>query len=234
MEHTALSANEFFISERIVVVAQSLNSRPYDCFLFWKTKNHFKGYHFGTLDNVRKIVTEQFKFGNKFQHRFQEWKHCLWRCIGCTLSRELVSWREQCTIFVKRRTNVATELAVLLILTHHVYPVPSPVFLGFSLYRVASRLTNININGNTMHKTRDTKINFGRVFRQRNMKIAYGRLVQQRLSRWRGNNRDTRCARLFRQQQPTTRRRNGNEKRAERPRDMTERTLWKVGSRRKN
>lgn len=163
----SLSANESFISERIVVVAQSLNSRAYDCFLFWKAKNHCKGYHFGTLDDVRKIVTEQFIFSNKFQHCFQEWKRRFWRCIGCTFSKELVSLREQRTIFVKRRTNVPTELAVLLILTHHVYPVSSPAF-GFSLYRVkASRLTNININRDTIHKTRDIKISFGRVFRRR-------------------------------------------------------------------
>lgn len=102
--HTALSTNEFFISGRIVV-AQSTDSR-----LFSFLKNHSKGHHFGTLDNVREIVTEQFKFSNKLQHCFREWKHRLWRCIGCTFSRELVSWREERTIFVKRRTNVPTEL----------------------------------------------------------------------------------------------------------------------------
>ena len=34
---------------------------PYDFFLFFRLKNHLKGRHFGTLDNIQKSVTDELK-----------------------------------------------------------------------------------------------------------------------------------------------------------------------------
>jgi transposase len=59
---TAISANEFLAKNDISVVPQPPHSpdlSPCDCFLFSKLKFHLKGRHFGTVDNIQKVVTDQ-------------------------------------------------------------------------------------------------------------------------------------------------------------------------------
>ena len=59
--HTAISVNEFLAKKRISVVPQSPHSPDLslcDFFLFPKLKFHLKGRHFGTVDNIQKVVTD--------------------------------------------------------------------------------------------------------------------------------------------------------------------------------
>jgi len=53
-------------------------------FLFPKLKFHLKGRHFGTVDNIQKVVTEQLRPlpHEDFQHCYWEWEQCLRRCVA--------------------------------------------------------------------------------------------------------------------------------------------------------
>ena len=56
--------NEFLAKKFISVVPQppySPDLSPCDFFLFPKLKIHLKGRHFGTVDNIQKVVTEQLR-----------------------------------------------------------------------------------------------------------------------------------------------------------------------------
>jgi len=57
---------------------------PCDFFLFPRIKNHLKGRHFGTLDNIQKSVTDKLKDipAEAFQHCYEQWKQCLRRCAA--------------------------------------------------------------------------------------------------------------------------------------------------------
>jgi transposase len=57
---------------------------PCDFFLFPKLKNHLKGNHFGTVENIQTAVTDQLKVipVSEFQHCYEEWKKCLQRCVA--------------------------------------------------------------------------------------------------------------------------------------------------------
>jgi len=70
--HTAVSINECLAEKNIPVVPQaySLDLSPCDFFLFPRLKNHLKGHHFGTLDNIQKGVTDELKGipAGAFQH----------------------------------------------------------------------------------------------------------------------------------------------------------------------
>jgi len=59
--HMAVSINEFLPEKSIPVVPQppySPDLSPCDFFLFSRLKNHLKGHHFGTSDNIQKSVTD--------------------------------------------------------------------------------------------------------------------------------------------------------------------------------
>jgi transposase len=82
--HTAVSINEFLAEKSIPVVPQppySPDLSPCDFFLFPRLKNHLKGRHFGTLDNIQKNVTDELKGipAEAFQHCYEQ---CLRRCIA--------------------------------------------------------------------------------------------------------------------------------------------------------
>ncbi|GFV49776.1 uncharacterized protein TNCV_2331701 [Trichonephila clavipes] len=49
---------------------------PRDFFLFPKLKNHLKGHHFGTLENIQTAVTNQLKAIpiSEFPQFYEEWK----------------------------------------------------------------------------------------------------------------------------------------------------------------
>ena len=56
----------------------------FDFFLFPRLKNHLKGCHFGTLDNIQKSVTDELKGTPEeaFQHCYEQWKQRLRRCVA--------------------------------------------------------------------------------------------------------------------------------------------------------
>ncbi|GFT29117.1 putative mariner transposase [Trichonephila clavipes] len=57
---------------------------PCDFFLFPKLKNHLKGHHFGTLENIQTAVTDQLKVIpiSDFHQCYEEWKKRLQRCVA--------------------------------------------------------------------------------------------------------------------------------------------------------
>jgi hypothetical protein len=62
--HTAISVKEFLTKKGIPLVLQptySPDQSPCDFFLFPKLKLHPKGRHFGVVDNIHKVVTEQLR-----------------------------------------------------------------------------------------------------------------------------------------------------------------------------
>jgi hypothetical protein len=57
---------------------------PCDLFLFPWFKNHLKGRHFGTLDNIQKSIAHELKGipAEAFQHCYKQWKQRLRRCVA--------------------------------------------------------------------------------------------------------------------------------------------------------
>ncbi|GFV80466.1 putative transposase [Trichonephila clavipes] len=83
---TAISVNRFLARKNIPVAPQPLYSpdlSPCDFFLFPKLKNHLKGHHFGTLENIQTAVTDQLKAIpiSEFHQCYEEWKKRLQRCV---------------------------------------------------------------------------------------------------------------------------------------------------------
>jgi hypothetical protein len=73
--------------DRLPVVPQppySPDLSPCDLFLFSRLKNHLKGRHLGTLDNIQKRVTDELKGipEEAFQHCYEQWKQRLRRCVA--------------------------------------------------------------------------------------------------------------------------------------------------------
>jgi hypothetical protein len=71
--HIAVSINEFVAEKSIPVVPQppySPDLSTCDFFLFFRLKNHLKGRHLGTLDNIQNSVTDKLKGipAEAFQH----------------------------------------------------------------------------------------------------------------------------------------------------------------------
>jgi histone-lysine N-methyltransferase SETMAR len=85
--HTAVSINECLAEKSIPLVLQphySPDLSPSDFFLFPRLKNHLKGRHFGTLDNIQQSVTDELKgiLAEAFQHCYDQWKQRLRRCVA--------------------------------------------------------------------------------------------------------------------------------------------------------
>ena len=83
----ATLCNEFLAEKNIPVVPQppySPDLSPCDFFLFSRLKNHLKGRHFGTLDNIQKSVTDELKGtpAEAFQHCYEKWKQRLRHCVA--------------------------------------------------------------------------------------------------------------------------------------------------------
>ncbi|GFU23241.1 uncharacterized protein TNCV_3396021 [Trichonephila clavipes] len=81
------SGNRFLANKNIPVAPQPLYSpdlSPCDFFLFPKLKNHLKGHHFGTLENIQTTVTDQLKAIPicEFHQCYEEWKKRLQRCVA--------------------------------------------------------------------------------------------------------------------------------------------------------
>ncbi|GFW65801.1 putative mariner transposase [Trichonephila clavipes] len=83
---TEISMNRFLASKNIPVASQppySPNLSPCDFFLFPKLKNPLKGHHFGTLENIQTVVTDQLKAIpiSEFYQCYEEWKKRLQCCV---------------------------------------------------------------------------------------------------------------------------------------------------------
>ena len=83
---TAVSVNEFLAEKCIPVVPQPPSMpdlSPCELFLLPQLKNHLKGRHFDTLDNIQKSITDELKGipAEAFQHLYEQWKQCLCRCV---------------------------------------------------------------------------------------------------------------------------------------------------------
>ncbi|GFW43348.1 putative transposase [Trichonephila clavipes] len=78
---------QMFTPKNIPVAPQppySLNLNPCDFFLFTKLKNHLKGHHFKTLENIQTSVTDQPKAIpiSEFYQCYEEWKKRLQLCVA--------------------------------------------------------------------------------------------------------------------------------------------------------
>ncbi|GFW82750.1 putative transposase [Trichonephila clavipes] len=71
-------------SDRRLTPPYSPDLSPCDFFLFPKLKNHLKGYHFGTLENIQTAVTDQLKAVpiSEFHQCYEEWQKRLQRCVA--------------------------------------------------------------------------------------------------------------------------------------------------------
>jgi len=83
--HAAVSINEFLAETSIPVVPQPPylpDLSPCDFLLPW-LKNHLKGRHFGTLDNIQKSITDELNSipAEAFQHCYEQWKQRLRHCV---------------------------------------------------------------------------------------------------------------------------------------------------------
>ena len=89
--HTAVSIHEFLAEKSIPVFPQppySPDLSPCDFFLFPRLKNHLKGRHFGTLDNIQNSVTDELKGipAEAFQHCYEQWKQRLRRRVAAQVN----------------------------------------------------------------------------------------------------------------------------------------------------
>jgi len=77
--HTALSIREFLATKNIPVLPNppySPDLAPCDFYLYPKLKSKLKDHHFGTMENIQKIVTDeqQTLTENDFQYCYDQWK----------------------------------------------------------------------------------------------------------------------------------------------------------------
>jgi len=83
--HTALSIREFLAKKSIPVLPHppySPDLAPSDFYLFPKLKLKLKGHHFGTIENIQKVVTDELNTltENDFRYCYDQWKkrkHCV-------------------------------------------------------------------------------------------------------------------------------------------------------------
>ncbi|GFX03665.1 DDE_3 domain-containing protein [Trichonephila clavipes] len=70
--------------DRRLTPPYSSDLSPCDFLLFPKLKNHLKGHHFGTLENIQTAVTDQLKATpiSEFHQCYEEWKKRLQRCVA--------------------------------------------------------------------------------------------------------------------------------------------------------
>jgi hypothetical protein len=85
--HTAISVNEVLTKKGILVVPRppySPDLSPGDIFLFPKLEFHLKCYHFGPVDNIQMVVTDQLRAlpYEFFQHCYREWEQHLRLCMA--------------------------------------------------------------------------------------------------------------------------------------------------------
>ena len=75
--HTTLSIGEFLVKKNIPVLPHppySPDLAPCNLYFFPKLKLKLKGHHFGTMENIQKIVTDELLTENDFQYCYDQWK----------------------------------------------------------------------------------------------------------------------------------------------------------------
>jgi len=77
--HTALSIRVFLVKKNIPVLPHppySTDLALCDLYLFPKLKSKLKGHHFGTMENIQKLVTDELNtlMENDFQYCCDQWK----------------------------------------------------------------------------------------------------------------------------------------------------------------
>jgi len=80
--HTVLSVREFLGKKNIPVLPHppySPDLAPCDFYLFPKLKSKMKGHHFGTMENIQNIVTDELHTitENDFRYCYDHWKKTL-------------------------------------------------------------------------------------------------------------------------------------------------------------
>ncbi|GFX86231.1 putative transposase [Trichonephila clavipes] len=80
----SLRARDLVRSDRRLTPSYSPDLSPWDFFLFPELKNHLKGHHFGTQENIQPGVTDQLKAIpiSEFHQCYEEWKKRLQRCVA--------------------------------------------------------------------------------------------------------------------------------------------------------
>ena len=78
--HTTLSIREFLAKKNIPVLHHppySPDLAPCDFCLFSKFKSKLKGHHFGTMENIQKVVTDELHTltDNEFRYCYDHWKN---------------------------------------------------------------------------------------------------------------------------------------------------------------
>jgi hypothetical protein len=84
--NTAISVKDVLTKRGIAVVPKPTYSpdlSPCDFILFPKLKFHLKGCHVETVDNIKKVVTDQPRAlpHEEFQHCYREWEQLLRLCV---------------------------------------------------------------------------------------------------------------------------------------------------------
>ena len=85
--HKAVSINQLLAEKNHSCVSSATlfaGSQSLYFFLFPRPKNHLKGRHFSTLDNIQKSVTDELEGipTEAFQHCYEQWKQRLRRCVA--------------------------------------------------------------------------------------------------------------------------------------------------------
>jgi len=88
--HTALSIREFLAKKNIPVLPHppySPDLAPCDFCLFPKLKSKLKGHHFGTMEYIQKIVTDELHTltDNDFRHCYDQWEEEKKKKVGTTV-----------------------------------------------------------------------------------------------------------------------------------------------------
>ncbi|GFX97679.1 protein GVQW3 [Trichonephila clavipes] len=80
----AIRVRDLVRSDHRLTPPYSPDLSPCDFFLFPKLKNHLKGHHFETLENIQMAVTDQLKAVpiSEFHQCYEEWKKRLQRCVA--------------------------------------------------------------------------------------------------------------------------------------------------------
>ena len=82
--HTAISTNEFLAKSISLVPQPPYSPDLSPCDLSSSQNSHLKGRHFGTVDNIQKVVTDHLRalLHKDFQHCYWEWEQRLQRCVA--------------------------------------------------------------------------------------------------------------------------------------------------------
>jgi len=105
---------------------------PCDFFLFPKLKFHLKGHHFGTVDNIWKVVKDQPRalLHEDFQHCYRQWEQHLRRCVA---SQGNCFEGDNVDLYVNVKQNNIAPVSLLSWRTFYV--VSRPQYVDFQVFK---------------------------------------------------------------------------------------------------